>query len=182
MRRSHAALRQVVLHPLAVLALTWLAAAVMILAAAAGLLWEPARVKADATEARLDKEAAALRALKYRARLAEDYATRTKQVEALEAKLHLTKSEPEFVRDIESLVTRCGASISQFSSRGSEQGTGGKATSFEFFLTGSYASLRMFFSSLPELNEFVAIERVSLERNGAGVQAYLVLRRRQGSE
>lgn len=182
MTRSNAALRQVVRHPLTMIALLSLAVAVIFLAAAAGLLWQPARVGAAAAEARLDREAAALRELKYRARLAEDYAARTEQVEALEAKLRQTKSEPEFVRDMESLVTRCGASISQFSSRGSEQAAGGKATSFEFFLTGSYASLRKFFSSLPDLNEFVAIERVSLERNGPGVQAYLVLRRRQASE
>ena len=182
MTRTNAALRQVVRHPLVILALLVLAAAVISLGAAAGLLWQPARVEAAATEARLDREAAALRELKYRARLAEDYASRTKQVEALEAKLRQTKSEPEFVRDIESLVTRCGASISQFSSHGAEQGAGAKATYFEFFLTGSYASLRNFFGSLPDLNEFVAIERVSLEHNGPGVQAYVVLRRRQAFE
>ncbi len=176
------AFQHIVRHPLIIAGLVALGLALGGLAAVAGLVWQPARVEAAAAEAGLEKAAMDLRELKYRVRLAEDYASRLTEVEALEAKLSQAKSEPEFVRDIEALVTRTGATITQFSSRGTEQSAGGKPAEFEFFLNGSYASLRRFILELPNLNEFVAIERVSLERNGPSVRAFLVLQRRHKAE
>ena len=115
--------------------------------------------------------------MKYRVRQTEDYANRLGQVEALENKLSQVKSDPEFVRDIEALARKTGAAITQFSTRAvAGQGQGMKPADFEFFLSGSYDSLRRFIMELTFLNEFVAIERVSLERNGGAVRAFLVLR------
>ncbi len=182
MKQAKAAFLHIVRHPIALAPLAALGVALVILAAVAGSMWEPARVGAATAEARLETAAAELRELRYRARLAADYATRLAQVEALEAKLRRVKSEPEFVRDIEALVASSGAAVTQFSSRSGEQSAGGGTSYFEFNLTGSYASLRKFVTALPDLNEFVAVERISLERNGAAVQAYLVLRRRHKAE
>ena len=131
-------------------------------------MWEPARAGAAAAEASLETAAAELRERRYRARIAADYATRLTQVEALEAKLRQVKSEPEFMRDIEALVAGSGAAVTQFSSRSAEQSASAGTSYFEFYLNGSYASLRKFITALPDLNEFVAVERISLERNGHG--------------
>jgi Tfp pilus assembly protein PilO len=179
MRWKGAAFRHILRHPAAFAALLVLGAAIAVLAATASLKWQPARVEGEAAEAAFEKAAAGLRELRYRVRLSEEYATRRGQVEALEAKLRQVKSEPEFVRDIEALVARSGATVTQFSVHAAEPGSGASATYFEFFLNGSYASLRRFIADLPDLNEFVAIERVSLEHNGPAVRAFLVLRRRQ---
>jgi Tfp pilus assembly protein PilO len=173
-----AAFQHIVRHPAALAALLMLGAAITVLAAAASFIWWPARIEGEASEAAFEKAAAEVRELRYRIRLAEEYATRRGQVEALEAKLRQVKSEPEFVRDIEALVARSGATVTQFSLHAAEPNAGVSATYFEFFLNGTYASLRSFIAGLPDLNEFVAIERVSLEQNGPAVRAFLVLRRR----
>lgn len=177
-----AAVQHVGRHPLVIAGLVALGLAAAGLAAVAGLVWQPARMEAAAAEAGLDKAALDLRELRHRARLAQDFANRVLEVEALEAKLSQTKTEPEFVRDIEGLAAKTGVSIAQFSSRGTGQGEGVKSADFEFFLNGSYANLRRFVVELPNLNEFVAIERVSLERNGPSVRAFLVLRRRHRAQ
>jgi Tfp pilus assembly protein PilO len=172
------AIQHVVRHPLVIAGLVALALAAAGLAGMAALVWHPARVEARAAETGLDEAAFELRELRYRARLAQEYASRLVEVQALEAKLSLSKPEPEFVRDIEELAARTGASIAQFSSRSTEQDRGAGSASFEFFLNGTYANLRRFMALLPGLKEFVAIERVSLERNGPAVRAFLVLQRR----
>ena len=177
-----AAVQHVARNPLVIAALVALGLAGAGLAAVAGLVWQPARMEAAAAEAGLDRAALNLRELRYRARLAQDYASRLTEVEALEAKLSQTKTEPEFVRDIEALAAKTSVSIAQFSSRSGGQGEGAKPADFEFFLNGSYANLRRFVVELPNLNEFVAIERVSLERNGPAVRAFLVLRRRHRAQ
>ena len=179
MTEARAAFEHVVRHPLVIAALCTLVIALAALAAAAAFVWEPASAEAAAAEAELEKQSAALREIKYRARLAQDFEVREKQVKLLETKLREAKSEPEFVRDIEALVSKAGASLTQFSSHSAERNGAISTTYFEFFLSGPYASLRQIVSELPELNEFVSIERVSLERNGPAVRAYLVLRRRQ---
>ncbi len=178
MTGAGAAIQHIVRHPLVIAALVALGLSAAGLVAVAGLVWQPARVEAAAAEASLDRASLELRELRNRARLVQDYASRLTEVEALEAKLSQVKSEPEFVRDIEALVARTGATIAQFSSRATEQSAGMRSTDFEFFLNGSYASLRRLIVELPNLNEFVAIERISLERNGPSVRAFLVLRRR----
>ncbi len=182
MTQAKAAFLHIVRHPVALAALAALGVALVILAAVAGSMWEPARAGAAAAEASLETAAAELRERRYRARIAADYATRLTQVEALEAKLRQVKSEPEFMRDIEALVAGSGATVTQFSSRSAEQSAGAGTSYFEFYLNGSYASLRKFITALPDLNEFVAVERISLERNGQAVQAYLVLRRHYKAE
>jgi Tfp pilus assembly protein PilO len=182
MTQAKAAFLHIVRHPVAIAALAVLGAALVILAAVAGSMWQPARTGAATAEASLETAAAELRERRYRARLAADYATRLTQVEALEAKLRQVKSEPEFMRDIEALVAGSGAAVTQFSSRSAEQSAGAGTSYFEFYLSGSYASLRKFITALPDLNEFVAVERISLERNGTAVQAYLVLRRHYKAE
>ncbi len=179
MMYSKTALQHILRHPLVIASFLALSVSVVILGAAAGLVWEPARVDAAEAEAGLDNASAKLRELKYRARLASDFVTRQTQVETLESKLHQAKSEPEFVRDIETLVARTGAAVSQFSSHSAERSGGVNTTYFEFFLNGSYESLRQFVSELPNLNDFVAIERISLERNGKTIRAYIVMKRRQ---
>jgi Tfp pilus assembly protein PilO len=165
-------------QPLVLAALAAFALAAAGLAAVTGLVWLPLRSEAALAETELDRAALELRELRYRARLAQDYTSRLAEVETLEAKLSQSKSEPEFVRDIEALASRTGVAIAQFSSRGSEQGAGTKSADFEFFLNGSYTNLRRFVAELSSLHEFVAVERISLERNGSSLRAFLVLQRR----
>jgi Tfp pilus assembly protein PilO len=165
-------------QPLVLAALAAFALAAVGLVSVAGLVWLPLRNEAAVAEAELDKATMDLRELRYRARLAQDYTSRLAEVEALEAKLSQTKSEPEFVRDIEALATRTGVTIAQFSSRSAEQGASAKSADFEFFLNGSYTNLRRFIAELSSLHEFVAVERISLERNGSSLRAFLVLQRR----
>ncbi len=178
MTGTTAMVQHVARQPSVIAGLAAFALAAMVLAAVAGLLWLPVRAEATLAEAELDKAATELRELRYRARLAHDYTSRLAEVEALEAKLSRTKSEPEFVRDIEALAGRTGVTIAQFSSRNAEQSTVAKSADFEFFLNGSYSNLRRFIAELSSLNEFVAVERVSLERNGPSLRAFLVLQRR----
>jgi Tfp pilus assembly protein PilO len=182
MRLDKAALRHLLFHPAVMAALLLLAFTGLTLAATAGLIWQPSLTSYANAEAELDQLSGQIRELKYRARLASDYAARSGQVQLLEEKLRQVKSEPEFVRDIEALVARSGVQITQFSSHKSEKSAAVTTTLFEFFLNGSYGSLRQFFSALPDLNEFVAIERVSLERSDQAVRAYVILRRRQRLE
>jgi Tfp pilus assembly protein PilO len=176
------AAQHVARHPLVIAGLVALGLAAAGLAAVAGLVWQPARMDAAAVEASLDKAAFDLRELRHQVRLAQDYASRLAEVEALEAKLSRTKTEPEFVRDIEALAAKTGVAIAQFTSRSSEENAGMKSADFEFFLNGSYANLRRFIVELPTLNEFVAIERISLERNGPALRAFLVLQRRHRAQ
>ncbi len=178
MMQTPPSFQHVLRHPLVVAALLTLVMTLALLGTAALFIWQPAQAEAEAAEAALDKASSDLRELKFRGKLAEDYAVRRGQVDALEAKLRHAKPEPEFVRDIEALVAGSGAAVSQFTSRTAEQSGGLSTTYFEFFLNGSYTSLRKFIADLPQLNDFVAIERVSLERSGPAVRAYLVLRRR----
>jgi Tfp pilus assembly protein PilO len=169
----------VVRHPLVIAALFALCAALGVLGAVAAAIWEPAHQEARAAEAALEKASAELRELQYRVRLAQDYAARQQEVETAERKLLQAKPEPEFVRDVEALVAKTGTAATQFSSHSIEQSNGFNTAYFEFLLTGPYASLRRFIAELPALNEFVSIERVSLERNGQSVRALLVLKRHQ---
>jgi hypothetical protein len=176
---TKAAIQHMARHPLVIAGNAALALAAAGLAAIALLVWYPARVEAEAAETGLEKAALELRELRYRARLARDYASRLAEVQVLEAKLSLAKPEPEFVRDIEALAAQTAVSIAQFSSRSTEQERGARSASFEFFFNGAYANLRQFMVLLPSLNEFIVIERVSLERNGPAVRAFLVLQRRR---
>jgi Tfp pilus assembly protein PilO len=172
------ALHHILRQPLVIIALFALGASLVLLALLAAFVWDPARAGAAEAEAGLERALGDLREVRIRARIARDYATLHRQVELLEAKLRQSKPEPEFVREVEALVTRSGAAVAQFSSHSAEDNAGVSTTYFEFFLTGSYASLRDFISGLRDLNDFVAMERVSLESNGSGVRAYLILRRR----
>ena len=53
---------------------------------------------------------------------------------------------------------------------------------FEIILRGRYGNIRHFIAGLTELEEFVTVERFSLERGGEGVRAYLVMKRRHKAE
>ena len=144
--------------------------------------WQPAREQAEAADARLDNATDGLRGLRYKLRLAQSYASRLPEVETLEGKLRHSKSEPAFVRDVEALAAQSGASVEQVSSSGEEKSSAVKTALFELVLKGRYANLRQFITGLPELNDFVAIERVLIERDGESVRAFLVMKRRQRAE
>jgi Tfp pilus assembly protein PilO len=158
-------------------ALLVLAASLSVAAAFGGLIWAPAREQALAAKERLDRAEAALADLKYRRRLAQDYASISAQVDKLNAKLASSAADPEFVHDIEGLAQRTQVSVAQFSSRVEEGKAGASATAFEFTLNGSYANIRRFMAELSTLNELVAVERVSLDRSDKSIRADLVLRR-----
>jgi Tfp pilus assembly protein PilO len=177
MTRSAATVQHVVRHPLVIRCLVLLVLAAAALAGAAAFIWHPARTQAALAEAERESGAMELRELKYRARLARDFAGRLAGVEALEAKLSQTITEPEFVRDIEALAGQTGVAITQVSPHGTGQSAAAASAGFEFYLNGPYAGLRSFVAELSGLNGFIAVERVTLERDGQSVRAFLVLRR-----
>ena len=182
MTGSRAAFLHAARHPFVIAAALTLGAALVVLGASAIFVWAPARTEALAAEAGLESVTSELRELHFRARLAQDFAARQQQVGILEQKLLQAKPEPEFIRDVETLVSKAGATATQFSSHSVQQIGGVNTTYFEFFLNGPYAGLRQFVAELPELNEFVSVDRVSFERNGQTVRAFLVLKRRQKAD
>jgi Tfp pilus assembly protein PilO len=175
-------LAHVVRHPACVAGLVALIFTLAILALAAALVWRPARDAAAAADDRLDRIRVQLRELRARDKLMQSFAVRAKQAETLEAKLKQAKAEPAFVRDIEALANRSGATVEQVSSPSEEKGNAVNTALFEIILRGSYGNIRRFIGGLTELDEFVTVERVSLERDGEGVRAYLVLKRRHKAE
>jgi Tfp pilus assembly protein PilO len=172
----------VVRHPACIAGLVALIFTLAILALAAALVWQPARDAAASANDRLDRIRVQLRELRARDKLMQSFAVRLKQAETLEAKLKQAKAEPAFVRDIEALASRSGATVEQVSSPSEEKGTAVNTALFEIILRGGYGNIRRFIAGLTELEEFVTVERVSLERDGEGVRAYLVMKRRHKAE
>jgi Tfp pilus assembly protein PilO len=182
MTGARLALFHVIRHPAVLAAGLSLAVALALLAAAAVFVWQPVWAEAEDAAERLDRAALHLRELRYRARLAQDYAARLVEAEALEGKLRQAKSEPVFVRDLEALAGRSGVGVEQVSASREEK-SGGIDTAFlELILKGPYTNIRQFVSGLPELHEFVAVERISLERDGETIRAILVLKRRHKAD
>jgi hypothetical protein len=186
--------RQIVTHPQCLRALSAFASALAAAVLVAALFWRPALVGAAEAEAALATTRSDLRAYENAIRLAGDYAIRIQQADAIETKLSQGKGEPEFIRDVEALAVRSGAALTQFSSHKSQAGGAGpgngpgkgnggvRSTTFEFFMSGSYADLKKFVVSLKELNEFVSIERAVFEHGEQTVKAHLVVERRQRVE
>lgn len=182
MTEARVRIAHVLRHPASVAAFLALIFTLTILALAAALVWHPAReASADAGD-RLDRTRAQLRELRARDRLMQSFAVRAKQAETLEAKLKQAKAEPAFVRDIEALASRSGAAVEQVSSPSEEKGGAVNTALFEIILRGGYGNIRHFIAGLAELEEFVTVERVSLEHDGERVRAYLVMKRRHKVE
>ena len=178
MTEAKVRIAHVVRHPASVAALLALIATLTMLALVAALVWQPARYASADADGRLERTRAQLRELKARDRIMQSFALRVKQAETLEAKLKLAKAEPAFVRDIEALASRSGATVEQVSSPSEEKSAAVNSALFEIILRGGYGSIRHFIAGLTELEEFVTVERVSLEHDGEGVRAYLVMKRR----
>jgi Tfp pilus assembly protein PilO len=172
----------IVRHPAAAASLTALVFTLAILGLVAALVWQPARDAAADADDRLDRARAQLRELRARDKLMQSFAVRLKQAETLEAKLKQAKAEPAFVRDIEALASRSGATVEQVSSPSEEKGNAVNTALFEIILRGGYGNIRRFIAGLTELDEFVTVERASLEHDGTGVRAYLVMKRRHKAE
>ena len=168
----------VIRHPASVAALLALIAALAMLALVAALIWRPARDASADADDRLQRARAQLRELKARDQIIQSFAVRVKQAETLEAKLKLAKAEPAFVRDVEGLASRSGAAVEQVSSPSEEKSAAVNSALFEIILRGGYGSIRHFIAGLAELEEFVTVERVSIEHDGEAVRAYLVMKRR----
>jgi hypothetical protein len=179
MRQANARFRQTIRHPLVLGAILALCLAFCILAAAAALVWLPARARDSAAQQDLARAEDALASLRYRHKLAKDYASLAAHIEKLEHKLRQAKADPEFVHDIEALAARTGVTVAQFSSHRKEQAPGVNATSFEFSLNAPYANVRRFILELSNLEEFTVIERASFDREEQTVRTYLVLLRLQ---
>ncbi len=165
-------------HPAALAALLVLSFTLAILGLVAALIWQPSRGASAEADDRLDRARIQLRELRARDQLMQSFAVRMKQAEVLEGKLRQTKTEPAFVRDIEALANRSGTAVEQVSSPNEEKGNAVNTALFEITLRGAYINIRRFVAGLSELEEFVSIERVSLEHDGEGVRAYLVMKRR----
>ncbi len=165
-------------HPAALAAFLILILALAILGLVTALVWQPARDASAEADDRLERARVQLRELRARDRLMQSFALRMNQAEALEGKLRQAKTEPAFVRDIESLANRSGAAIEQVSSPNEEKGSAVNTALFEITLRGAYINIRRFVAGLSALEEFVSIEHVSLEHDGEGVRAYLVMKRR----
>ena len=109
-------------HPAALAALLALTVALALLGLVAVLIWQPALDAAAEADGRLEHARVQLRELRARDRLMQSLALRIKQADALEAKLLKAKNEPAFVRDIEALANRSGATVEQVSSPNEEKG------------------------------------------------------------
>ncbi len=179
MIEEKARLAHIVRHPAAVATLLALSFALAILALATVLVWRPARDASADADDRLDRVRAQLRELKARDQLLQSFGVRSIQADTLEGKLKVAKTEPAFVRDIEALATRSGVTVEQVSSPSEEKSAAVSASLFEIILRGGYGSVRRFIAGLTELEEFVTVERVSLEHDQEGVRANLVMKRRR---
>jgi Tfp pilus assembly protein PilO len=175
-------LAHVVRHPACIAGLAALIVTLAVLALAAALVWQPAHDAAASANDRLDRVRGQLRELRARDKLMQSFAVRLKQAETLEAKLKQAKAEPAFVRDIEALASRSGTAVEQVSSPSEEKSSAINTALFEIILRGRYGNIRHFIAGLTELEEFVTVERVSVERDGEGVRAYLVMKRRHKAE
>jgi Tfp pilus assembly protein PilO len=182
MRQGKAVFFHIVRHPAVIAAALILILTLAALGMVACFVWQPARAGAANADIRLERATAQLRDLRYRVRLAQNYVLRLSEAEALESKLRQVKPEPAFVRDIETLAVKSGATVEQVSSRSEERRSAINTAFFELILKGRYGNIRQFVAGLPELNEFVAIERVSIERDGEAVRAFLVMKRRHKIE
>ncbi len=182
MTAGTAVFAHIVKHPAVIAALAILALSLTALGAVAAFVWHPAHIEAADAAAKLERLGAEIRELRYRAKLAQNYTLRIGQAKALENKLLKGKSEPAFVHDIEALATTSGAKVEQVSSRSEEKSGAISTAFFELILKGRYVNIRQFIAGLPELKEFISIERVSFERDAEAIRAYLVLKRRSEAE
>ncbi len=178
MTETKVRIAHVVRHPASVAALLALILTLALLALVAALIWQPARKASADADDRLERTRAQFRELKARERIMQSFAVRVKQADTLEAKLKVAKAEPAFVRDIEGLASRSGATVEQVSSPSEEKSAAVNTALFEIILRGRYSNIRHFIAGLAQLEEFVTVERVSLEHDGEGVRAYLVMKRR----
>lgn len=148
--------------------------AALVVGLVVGALWWPVA----SAQAAADGEASALldelRSARSRADRAAIYHARLAAVEELEAKLEASRSEPDFVAEIEALAERSGTELLQFSSR---RAASGEASSFEFFVRGSYPATKALLGGLADLSEHVTVRRVVLERSEDGVRTRVLLGR-----
>lgn len=165
-------------HPAAMAALFALAAALLLLGLVALAIWQPASTAAAEAGSQLDLTRSQLRELRARDQMMQSFALRAQQAATLETKLKQAKAEPAFVRDIEALASRSGITVEQVSSPSEEKGGAVSTALFEIILRGGYLSARRFIAGLTELDEFITVERVSLDRDGEGVRTTLVMKRR----
>jgi hypothetical protein len=176
---SHIA-RHVLRRPPALLTSCTLAVAMLALAFVTLLVWRPAVHRLADVEARRIALVSELKELKQRQDMAELYRTRRAEAEALQKKLQLARSEPEFIAEVEKLSAETRAEVLQFSSRPAPTDkAAAETTVFEFSLKGDYASVKAFLAGLRGFPEFVIVERVVLERMEPGIRARIVMKRRQ---
>lgn len=172
------ALRRVLRDPLVLFGNAALLSALVALATCATFLWLPAQHRHSVADARSGALIAELRELRVRREMVELYRARNDEVETLEGKLHLARSEPDFVAEVEKLATASAAELLQFSSRTSaREKSSTETTLFEFFLKGDYGALKLFIAGVRELPELVTVERVVLERIEPSVSARVLLKR-----
>src|SRR5271165_5026571 len=115
MTEGKAFVSHIVRHPTVIAASLILILTLAVLGMVAAFIWQPARATAANADAGLERATAQLRELRYRVRLAQNYALRLSQAETLEGKLRQAKSEPAFVRDIEILAAQSGTTVEQVS-------------------------------------------------------------------
>jgi Tfp pilus assembly protein PilO len=175
-------LKQTIAHPQCLKALKVFALALAAVVLLSLMFWRPARQAAGDAEEALATTREDLRAYQQASKLAGEYAIRIQQADAMETKLNQSKGEPEFIREVETLATRSGAELTQFSSHKSQVQGAVRSTMFEFFMSGSYANLKQFVVSFKEMNEFVSVERAVFEHGEQTVKAHLIIERRQRAE
>lgn len=177
--RTYPKLARVVTHPFVFASLAALLVSLIALALTTLVAWWPARAQHAEAERHAITLMAELKDLKVRQDMAVLYRSRLAQVEILEKKLQLARSEPDFVAEIEKLAATSQAELLQFSSRSAPKDkVSADTTIFEFFLKGDYAALKTFIAGVRDLPEFVTIERVVLERIEPSVRLRVLMKRR----
>lgn len=165
-------------QPFVLLSLGVLTISLVVVAAVAMTAWLPAQNRHAESEGRTTRLLTELTELKLRQDMAALYRSRADEVETLEKKLKLARSEPEFVAEIEKLAAASAADLLQFSSRAvPREKSGTESTVFEFFLKGDYAGLKAFIAGVSDLPEFLTVERVVFERVDPSVRARVLIKR-----
>ena len=134
-----------------------------------GAVWRPARDAAASANDRLDRIRVKLRELRARDKLMQSFAVRLKQAETLEANINGRKPSPLSCATLkpwraERRDGRAGLIPSE------EESSAVNTALFEI-TCGWLLQYPHFIAGLTELEEFVTVERVSLERDGEGVRA-----------
>lgn len=140
--------------------------------------WQPAVLRHRQTGEMRRRLISEIASLQEQGQITLQFEERRKQAGAMETKLSSEMSDPDFIRAIESLTSKSGVSLVQFSSQPAREEKGGmRLDLFESSLRGNYAAIRGFIAGIHRLPVFVTIERIVFEKSDDDLRVRVVLKR-----